>query len=1132
MPKSRDYEMAIKIAGEIEKSFYDSTKLTKKEMQEIARQAARTAAAASESSASMWRSIDAGLKNAKPAFDGLESIAKTSFKAITAAAAAAGAAITAGIGASVSVGSEFESAFAGVKKTVNASDAELAQMRDDIRQMAKEMPSTAAELSEIAESAGQLGIRTENITEFTKTMADLAVATNLSSDEGASEFAKFANIVEMSQDKFDELGSTVVALGNNMATTEADIVAMGMRIAAAGSQIGLSEDQIMGYSAALSSVGIEAEAGGTAFSKLLVNLQMAAETGEDLKEYAKVAGMTGQEFKKAFQEDAATAINAFLSGLNDTERNGKSAIAVLTDMGLKEVRLRDTLLRAAGASDMFGDALSIANTAWEENTALAKEAAQRYETYDSQMDILGNKTKDIGISVYDDLKPALTETIGLANDFIDGIAGQEDVLGDMIESATKAMPTMVREAREAAETMSDFAAPFLRVGGWLADNPGLLVGTIAGVGGALGTYKIATGISSIVTALGSLGPAGLAVMGIGGVVGVIAGIRTEIKKSAEEAKRANLQKHFGNISLSLKDLRETAAYIVRDKNLEKINESVSAMGELDGISEQISAAMDALNKSNWKVSVGMELTDQEKEDYRKQIESFVQSTQDYVTQQQYAVTMSVGTLLGDDLESSNVVDQVNAFYADKQKELSDLGTKLNQTITDAFTDGLLDIDEVEEITKLQEQMAKIQSAMAGNDFEAGLNLLEMKYGGSLDSDSFVNLQSEVQSELDAATEAYNEAFRTAASKQGIMRDEGAISKAEYEANMENLQAGYREQLAVLQSRAAEFLAGTVMDAYGDEMGGLLEMLQKETGNALGSTLEGVAQTGTNVNMDQIGKDVMKAVKGNMDRSTRDSFAELYEQMQPLLGQLQEMEQQYREAGEAIPESLRNSLQDVSRIGALSGDMDAMWEVIGRTAESPEYQETLEAIQSAGGYIPDQIADAIGGGQYKIDSAVEQSWRQTQDAIWNVYGGSAFEIPVHIKAADAPYSNEYLKNSSLAGHASGGIFDVPHLAWFAENGPEAAIPLDGSENAISLWERTGELLGMDGISGGESNLAADAEEAAGYAGRGMEIYYNPTLQFYGEAPDRQDIEEALESEQEKFARMMGQWMRENARTKFY
>ena len=161
---------------------------------------------------------------------------------------------------------------------------------------------SAVEIAAVAESAGQLGIQTDNILGFTKTIIDLSNATNLVGEEGASQLAKFANITQMSQKNFDRLGSTIVALGNNSATTEADIVAMATRIAGAGKQVGMTEANIMSFAAALSSVGIEAEAGGSSFSKVMLEMQMAIQSGsESVSDFAKVAGMSTKDFAEKFK---------------------------------------------------------------------------------------------------------------------------------------------------------------------------------------------------------------------------------------------------------------------------------------------------------------------------------------------------------------------------------------------------------------------------------------------------------------------------------------------------------------------------------------------------------------------------------------------------------------------------------------------------------------------------------------------------------------------------------------------------------------------------------------------------------------------------------------------------------------
>lgn len=317
-------------------------------------------------------------------------------------------------GAAVNSAIQFESAFAGVRKTVDGTEEDFAKLEQGIQDMAKTMPQSASDIAGVAEAAGQLGIQTDSILDFTKTMIMLGDATNLSSEEAATQLARFANIVQMSQDNFDRLGSSVVALGNNLATTEAEIVAMGMRLAGAGNQIGLTEAQIMSFAGALSSVGIETEAGGTAFSKVMIELQSAVENGgKTLEDFANVANMTSEQFAKAFKEDAAGAIVAFISGLNDTERLGKSTLGVIESLGMTDIRLRDTLLRAAGAGDLLSQSLEIGTTAWEENNALANEAEQRYATMASRLAMLKNRLNDVAMQVGDILMPYFESFVGV-----------------------------------------------------------------------------------------------------------------------------------------------------------------------------------------------------------------------------------------------------------------------------------------------------------------------------------------------------------------------------------------------------------------------------------------------------------------------------------------------------------------------------------------------------------------------------------------------------------------------------------------------------------------------------------------------------------------------------------------------
>ena len=323
--------------------------------------------------------------------------------------------------------------------------------------MSTQLPSSAVEISGVAEAAGQLGIQTENVLSFTKTMIDMGNSTNLSSDEAATSLARFANITQMSQKDFDKLGSSIVDLGNNFATTESEIVEMALRLAGAGHQVGMSEGQILGLATALSSVGIEAEMGGSALSKAMVKMQNAVEmggkkldsvlkktgmslrelelmsandsmgfkaladeigmtstelkqfitAGTNLQDFASISGMTAEQFKKAWKEDATSALTAFIKGLGTAEEKGESAIVLLTEMGLSEVRLRDSLLRAANAGNLFNSAIETGTKAWKDNTALTNEATKRYATTESQMKMLKNEAVKLGIEFGNELAPSL-----------------------------------------------------------------------------------------------------------------------------------------------------------------------------------------------------------------------------------------------------------------------------------------------------------------------------------------------------------------------------------------------------------------------------------------------------------------------------------------------------------------------------------------------------------------------------------------------------------------------------------------------------------------------------------------------------------------------------------------------------
>lgn len=333
---------------------------------------------------------------------------------------------------------DFESAFAGVRKTVDATEKEYEYLGDAILEMSNRMPQSASAIAGVMEVAGQLGIRgSENLLNFTETMIMLGDATNLSSEEAATALARVMNIMGTSGEDVSRMGATIVALGNNFATTESEIVEMTNRLAAGAKLAGFTEAETMALATAMSSVGIQAEAGGTAMVETFNALETAVATGgPKLEEFARISGMTSEEFIHSWGSKPVEALQSFIRGLGSLEENGESTVLVLEELGLTGIRQSNMLKSLGLASELLGDSVELANQAWIDNTALTKEAETRYGTLASQLSMLWNNVKNLAISFGELLMPAIAK----ATEFVKSITER---LQSMDEGQKKTLTTIL-----------------------------------------------------------------------------------------------------------------------------------------------------------------------------------------------------------------------------------------------------------------------------------------------------------------------------------------------------------------------------------------------------------------------------------------------------------------------------------------------------------------------------------------------------------------------------------------------------------------------------------------------------------------------------------------------------------------
>jgi TP901 family phage tail tape measure protein len=454
--------------------------------------------------------------------------------------------IVAGVTAVTTAAISWESAFAGVKKTndeVTNSNGQVvysyADLEAGLRNLSKELPSSHTEIAAVAEAAGQLGIKTQDVVGFTKVMLDLGESTNLSAEDAASAIAKIANITGLTSAEYQKFGSSVVALGNNFATTESDIVEMANRLASAGTLAGLTNQEILGLATSMSSVGIEAEAGGTAMTQTLTALERYVDAGgEGLEKLASIASMSSEQFATTWKEKPIEALQAFIKGLGELDGKGESATAVLDELEMSGVRQSNMLKSLALASDTMTSAVDMSNKAWDENSALTKEANTRYETTESKLKMLKNEVVDTAIDLGGPFVDALRNGMQAARPVIEALGDLATKFNELDSEQQQSIIRWIGYAAAAGPVIKVLGSVTKAVGvtrtGFGLLNSGIvklaaksaekkaiagLTTTLTGLGTSAATSAGASGVGALTTAVGGTGASTGLIAGLGAIAG-------------------------------------------------------------------------------------------------------------------------------------------------------------------------------------------------------------------------------------------------------------------------------------------------------------------------------------------------------------------------------------------------------------------------------------------------------------------------------------------------------------------------------------------------------------------------------------------------------------------------------------
>jgi TP901 family phage tail tape measure protein len=420
--------------------------------------------------------------------------------------------IIAGFAGSLNAATKFESGLAGVAKTTDLSGAALRRMGESVVSMANRMPFTRENILGVVEAAGRFGVSEKNLLSFSETALQLGTATNLGAEQAATQLTRLANIVKLPEDQFKNLGSTIVALGNDFPTTEEEIARFSQRLAQVSTVSTASAADILGMSAGMASLGIRSEMGGTAMSRIFYTINDAVQSGgERLIKFADIAGMSTDAFKSLYQTDSTAAVERFISGINRLNQEGANTPGILRQIGLGEIRVRDTVLRAAGGYETFSRAIRTARDAFGENIALEDEYNKRLKTTAAQWDILKNRITNIGLQFGQGLLP-------VANSLMGPLGGVADTIAD-IGQAFAGLPSGVKTATASFLALVAAIGPMMWMGAVVKSSLTQIAGGMGALAAQLAGFSAAQAGSGVPGLLGAAGGAAARIpLAIGGAM--------------------------------------------------------------------------------------------------------------------------------------------------------------------------------------------------------------------------------------------------------------------------------------------------------------------------------------------------------------------------------------------------------------------------------------------------------------------------------------------------------------------------------------------------------------------------------------------------------------------------------------
>lgn len=1096
---SKEYKLAVRIMGIMDGSLSKSAALTKKQMRDIAKQAAAPGTLGP---------IEQFTKNEKILNAPYKAMKKIGKAGVVAMGTISAAALMAGKKA-VDVGMDFDKAMSSWKGTAKASEEEFNIAREAAMKYGRETTKTATESANALEYMALAGWSVNDSVKALPSVLKLSEATNLdlarTSDLVTDSMSATGEVIGENGENLQRFLDVATTANNKSNQTAEQLMEAWIQTGGVFKGLNVDIEDSATALGVLANRGIKGSEAGTALNAIMINLTTGAgQAGKAMKKLGVSAFKDGK-FKGLKQ--TLTDVRDKLAGMTEEEQNfykarigGKHHIDAFTHLlnGL------DATKDGKKEWDSLNEALRNANG------SLQEMAATKMDNLWGDTKILESAMQDLGIKVSDALNVPLRDG---AKAFTNMVYASDGFIGNLEELYPK--------LKRNAEGFGEFVKPVIKMGEFFVSNPEWLTGAVSGFATlAVGLKAISTAangitvISKLATVLGGAtvlaGTAGLAALAAG-IVGVSVAVDTY---KAKEGKK-DLAKRFGDMRLSLKELNDVALEIVGRKTFERLSQASKQLSAVAQYGKDIDRTAESIKKLQLRLSVSSDFNAEDAEKLGTELEQLASGVSNLVSEQQIAMHFSIRGLFGEDSETGeSLIKQFDGMYTSIRGDVERIGKQLGDEYKKAMEDGIIEPFEQETINTLTQQILDLKEQVMQTENKVKWDLLHNDAENApLTSESFANVVNKASEYGGEMTDNANELAKNVllntemalkkSNELGLSEgDEGYFSQEMYDQVVANAEKQRQDTILKAKTKPIDLLTDKLLSVYEKEFEERDNRIRNMTPLEKLNTTEEMLLSFTN---------------SNAQRGLKDSLKEYAEPIRKFREEVASMEN--------VPEDIQNTLDKLDKLESISGDGDAGKNFLKKFyGNDKQLSEAAKDFALGYGYaLKKELSKPI---PISTNILLQNGSMSGMESVLNSVRNYFSNQNVKVNMPIAPYANASEKIEStikskgldkpslIRKFAVGGRVNGPTNALIGEGGDaEYVIPMNNSARAASLLHQANaELSGINSSVGGQQNIS-----------------YSPTINISG--GNATELKAALTDSYADFKAMMDRYARETRRVSF-